>query len=86
MDGDWQSMMKVIDAKLDDYHEYSVEWQKNDLVYRLDGVEVYRNAGQGKKFPEPMFAILNFAKINDAPMDGDFIMEVDWVKHEYWLE
>jgi len=84
--GDWQSMMKVIDAELDYYHEYSVEWQKNDLVYRLDGVEIYRNAGEGNKFPEPLFAILNFAKINDAPMDGDFVMEVDWVKHEYWQE
>ena len=82
--GDWKSMMKVMDAKLDDYHEYSVEWQKNDLVYRLDGVEVYRNAGQGNQFPEPMFAILNFAKINDSPMDAEWVMEVDWVKHEYW--
>lgn len=84
--GDWKSMMQVMDAKLDDYHEYSVEWQKNDLVYRLDGVEVYRNAGQGNQFPEPMFAILNFAKINDSPMDAEWVMEVDWVKHEYWEE
>ncbi|MGB5440406.1 MAG: glycoside hydrolase family 16 protein [Gammaproteobacteria bacterium] len=82
--GDWKSMMQVMDAKLDDYHEYSVEWQKNDLVYRLDGVEVYRNAGQGNQFPEPLFAILNFAKINDSPMDAEWVMEVDWVKHEYW--
>ncbi|MGB5442387.1 MAG: glycoside hydrolase family 16 protein [Gammaproteobacteria bacterium] len=84
--GDWKSMMQVMDAKLDDYHEYSVEWQKNDLIYRLDGVEVYRNAGQGNQFPEPMFAILNFAKINDSPMDAEWVMEVDWVKHEYWEE
>ncbi|NNF51921.1 MAG: hypothetical protein HKN59_05745, partial [Gammaproteobacteria bacterium] len=34
------------------------------------------------QFPEPLFAILNFAKINDAPMTQDFVMEVDWVKHE----
>lgn len=84
--GDWESMMKVMDAKLDDYHEYSLEWQKNDLVYRLDGVEIYRNTGQGNKFPEPMFAIFNFAKISDAPIDGEWVMEVDWVKHEYWQE
>ena len=31
-----------------------------------------------------MFAILNFAKITDAPMEGEWVMEVDWVKHEYW--
>lgn len=81
--GDWKSMMLVIDASLDEYHEYSVEWSGNDLVYRLDGVEVYRNAGQGDQFPEPLFAILNYAKINDSPMEGEWVMEVDWVKHEY---
>ena len=82
--GDWESMMKVIDASLDDYHEYSVEWVGNDLIYRIDGVEVYRNLDQGDQFPEPMFAILNYAKINDAPMTGEWVMQVDWVKHEYW--
>ena len=84
--GDWESMMGVMDAKLDEYHEYSVEWQKNDLVYRRNGVEVYRNAGMGDQFPEPLFAILNFAKINDKPMEGEWVMEVDWVKHETWQE
>lgn len=84
--GDWESMMKVIDASLDDYHEYSVEWAGNDLVYRIDGVEVYRNLDQGDQFPEPMFAILNYAKINDAPMTGEWVMQVDWVKHEYWQQ
>jgi hypothetical protein len=29
-----------------------------------------------------MFAILNFAKITDHPMTGEWVMEVDWVKHE----
>ena len=84
--GDWESMMGVMDAKLDEYHEYSVEWQKNDLVYRRNDVEVYRNAGMGDKFPEPLFAILNFAKINDKPMEGEWVMEVDWVKHETWQQ
>ena len=35
------------------------------------------------KYPEAMFAILNFAKITDSPMKEDWVMEVDWVKHEY---
>jgi hypothetical protein len=30
-----------------------------------------------------MFAILNFAKITDSPMVGEWVMEVDWVKHEF---
>ena len=36
-----------------------------------------------EKLPEPFFAVLNFAKINDAPMTQTCEMEVDWVKHQY---
>jgi len=81
--GDWQALMLVQETTLDEFHEYSVEWIDNDVVFRLDGVEVYRNPGVGDQFPEPMFAILNFAKINDSAMNHDWVMEVDWVKHEY---
>lgn len=82
--GDWQSLMLVQEATLGEYHDYSVEWVGNDIIFRLDEVEVYRSVGRGDQFPEPLFAILNFAKINDSPMTGDWVMEVDWVKHEYW--
>ncbi|WP_339895224.1 glycoside hydrolase family 16 protein [uncultured Algibacter sp.] len=81
--GDWWSLRKGFDATLNEYHEYSVEWEGSDLVYRLDGKEIYRNVGEGDKYPEPMFAILNYAKITDSPMTGEWVMEVDWVKHEY---
>jgi beta-glucanase (GH16 family) len=80
--GDWESRRRNFPATLNEFHEYSVEWDKSDLVYRLDGKEVYRNEGEGDKYPEPMFAILNFAKITDSPMTGEWVMEVDWVKHE----
>lgn len=80
--GDWWSLRTGVDATLNDYHEYAVEWEGSDLVYRLDGKEVYRNEGEGDKYPEPMFAILNYAKITDSPMEGEWVMEVDWVKHE----
>ena len=82
--GDWWSLRKDFDTNLNEYHEYSVEWEGSDLVYRVDGEEVYRNVGQGDKYPEPMFAILNFAKITDSPMISEaWVMEVDWVKHEF---
>lgn len=85
--GDWQELMLVQAAKLADYHEYAVEWVGSDLVFRLDGVEIYRNASEGDKFPEPLFAVLNFAKINASPMTApSWTMEVDWVKHEYWQD
>ena len=73
-------------AALGEFHEYSVEWQGADLVYSVDGEEVHRNSGHGDNYPEPMFAILNFAKITDSPMEGEWVLEVDWVKHESWLE
>lgn len=82
-DGDWQSRMLVQAATLAEFHEYSVSWLGEDLVFALDGNEVYRIEGQAQAFPEPMFAILNFAKINASPMAGEpWVMEVDWVRHE----
>jgi beta-glucanase (GH16 family) len=81
--GDWWTYQIGLEATLDEYHEYSVEWSADTLVYRLDGVEVARQDSLGANYPEPLFAILNFAKITDAPMDGEWVMEVDWVKHEY---
>jgi beta-glucanase (GH16 family) len=81
--GDWWSYRAGYDVSLSEFHEYSVEWEKSDLVYRLDGEEVHRNIGLGDNYPEPMFAILNFAKITDNSMQGEWVMEVDWVKHEF---
>ncbi|MFT7286900.1 MAG: beta-glucanase (GH16 family) [Halieaceae bacterium] len=82
--GDWMSARTDLKVELDEYHNYSVEWAGSDLVYRVDDVEVYRNVGEGDKYPEKMFAILNFAKITDSAMRGEWVMEVDWVKHERW--
>jgi len=81
--GDWWSLRKGFDVTLNEYHEYAVAWEGSDLVYSVDNKEIYRNTGQGDKYPEKMFAILNFAKITDAPMEGEWEMEVDWVKHEF---
>ena len=81
--GDWQQLMHVQEAVLADWHEYAVEWEGSDLRFLLDGVEIHRSAGQGDQYPEPMFAILNFAKINGSPMTTPAsTMEVDWVRHE----
>ena len=80
--GDWWSLRTSADTILSDFNNYSVEWEGSDLVYRLNDKEVYRNEGLGDNYSEPMFAILNFAKITDTPMEGEWVMEVDWVKHE----
>ena len=76
--GDWWSLRTSVNTSLGDFNNYSVEWQVSDLVYRLNGEEVYCNEGLGDDYPEPMFAILNFAKITDTPMKGEWVMEVDW--------
>jgi beta-glucanase (GH16 family) len=81
--GDWQALMHVQAAPLGDFHEYGVEWDGADLVFLLDGKEIHRSEAQGDQYPEPLFAILNFAKINPSPMTTPaWTMEVDWVKHE----
>jgi beta-glucanase (GH16 family) len=81
--GDWQTYQNVLEASLDEYHEYSVEWLGDDLVFRMDGKETVRISGYGARFEEPFFAILNYAKITNEPMQGEWVMEVDWVKHEH---
>lgn len=81
--GDWQALMAVRKATLAEYHDYSVEWDGASIIFRLDDVEIYRSADPDDQFPEPLFAILNFAKINDSQMtSSEWVMEVDWVKHE----
>jgi beta-glucanase (GH16 family) len=81
--GDWWTYQIDLEATLDEFHEYSVEWSADTLIYRLDGVEAARQDSLGANYPEPLFAILNYAKITDDPMEGEWVMEVDWVKHEY---
>ena len=80
--GDWESQMTVVEADLTQYHEYAVEWHQEDLIFRLDGSEVFRLAGEASAIEEPLFAILNYAKIDDSEMAGPWVMEVDWVRYE----
>ena len=57
-----------------------------DLVFRLNGKEVGRNIGIAEKLLEPMFAILNYAKISRDRMEGEWEMEIDWANHEKWVD
>ncbi|HSG48587.1 MAG TPA: family 16 glycosylhydrolase [Longimicrobiales bacterium] len=85
--GDWQRLMHVQQAELAAWHEYGVAWDGADLLFLLDGEVIHRSEGEGDDFPEPLFAILNFAKIKPDPMTvPSWTMEVDWVKHERRVE
>ena len=64
-------LKELFDVTLNDYRKYSAEWEGSDLVYRADDAEIYRNIEDGDTCPKKMFAILNFAKITDAPMKGE---------------
>jgi hypothetical protein len=82
--GDWQTYQVSFNSDLSNFHEYQVEDTGADLIYRIDNGEVGRNYGIGGNYPEPMFAILNYA-VKDTGMDGaykEYAMEIDWVKHE----
>jgi len=80
--GDWQASMLIQETDLDAFHEYAVAWEAGDLVFSLDDRELYRLEGKAALFPEALFAVLNFAKIQPGPMRSPWVMEVDWVKHE----
>src|SRR5688572_19055862 len=86
--GDWQTYQRNMTATLDQWHEYSVELNSGRTAYdfRIDGV-YQNNIPLGTMYPEPMFAILNYAKIQTGGMGTDikeWVMEVDWVKHHSW--
>jgi beta-glucanase (GH16 family) len=84
-EGDWQALMLVKEANFDEFQDYGVAFEGDDIVFYLNDVEVYRNVDIGPELPEPMFAILNFAKINANAMTvKQWEMEVDWVKWEEW--
>jgi hypothetical protein len=74
----------VLSSDLSSYHQYQMENNGTDLIFRIDNVEVGRNSGIGGNYPETFFAILNYA-LQTANMDGnskEYVMQVDWVKHE----
>lgn len=81
--GDWQANMLVQQASMAQWHDYGFEWADEDVIFLLDGKEIYRIKNSAALLPEAFFAILNFAKIKPGPMKSkQWEMEVDWVKHE----
>ena len=63
-----------------------MEWRDKNLVFRLNGKEVGRNIGIAKKLHEPMFTIFIYVKISRDRMEGEWEMEIVWVKHEIWVD
>jgi beta-glucanase (GH16 family) len=62
-----------------DFYIYSLDWSENELIWKINGVEIYR---QTHNIPrEPMY--LSFSTIlPDEPKESDLpaIMEVNWVR------
>jgi hypothetical protein len=63
-----------------DFFIYSLEWTSEALVWKINGVEIFR---QTRNVPqEPMYVILSGGL--DKPVSGLTTMEIDWVKvHQF---
>ena len=87
--GDWSTYQVTGYATLTNWHEYAVEWIGNYLVYTVDNNYIGRNENVAMDYTENMFAILNYAKISGEdtlPAGSSWVVEVDWVKHDYWQQ
>jgi beta-glucanase (GH16 family) len=74
----------------DDFHEYSVDWTPESLVWRLDGEEYFRLTPAGVpgpwRFEHPHFLVLNLAiggswpgnELDPAALPAELL--VDWVR------
>jgi hypothetical protein len=83
---DWWTYQVTEYTDMSQFHQYQMEKTGSDLIYRIDGNEQARNWGIANNYPEPMFAILNYA-LNGGGMDGnmkEYAMEIDWIQHESW--
>lgn len=70
-----------------DWHTYGVEWRSRDIVWYLDGQEVWRyDDDEGRVPDEPMYLLINLAVGGDWPgapdatTDFPAVMEVDYVR------
>ncbi len=79
----------------DQYHNYAIEWDADQLRWYLDGILYYtRNIGaaQYSEFHEPFFFILNVAVGGNWPGSPDnttvfpAVMEVDFIRVYEWSE
>jgi hypothetical protein len=87
--GDWSTHQVTGYATLTNWHEYAVEWVGNYLIYTVDNNYIGRNENIAMDYTENLFAILNYAKISGEdtlPAGSSWVMEVDWVKHDYWQQ
>lgn len=72
-----------------DYHVYEIEWNADQIIWRLDGEEYHRQDIRGSEFDEfrkPFYILLNVAVGGNWPGNPDSTTEfpqkmyVDWVR------
>ncbi|WP_417456673.1 family 16 glycosylhydrolase [Kordiimonas sp.] len=83
----------LIETASDEFHTYSVEWDKNGMKWTIDGAEYYAFAREDGAtsaewpFDQPFYAILNFAVggdwggakgVDESAFPARY--EIDWVK------
>jgi hypothetical protein len=59
-----------------DFYIYTLEWTPDKLVWKINGIEIFRQTSNVPQ--EPMYVL--FAGGLDKPISGMTTMEVDWVR------
>jgi hypothetical protein len=77
--GDWWTYEAHPTTNLTGWHDYEVEYSGSNLLFKVDG-GTYASYPIANDYPEPMFAILNYAKFG-GPLYGTAELEVDYIEH-----
>lgn len=59
------------------FHIYTLQWTKNELIWRINNLEVYRTAGNIPQ--EEMYMVIN-SFIPEKKHGSSGLLEIDWIK------
>ena len=69
--------VKISGLNTSQYHIYTLKWSKNELVWMINDIEVYRTTGNVPQ--EEMYMVFN-SFIPQKSHGNEGLLEVDWVR------